>query len=394
MAATVTLAAKTAGRQHSTRRAPISSPQPTVLLAWYDRHRRKLPWRAPPGRRADPYHVWLSEIMLQQTTVKTVAPYYARFLARWPDLAALAAAPLGDVLKAWAGLGYYARARNLHACACAVVERHDGKIPASEGSLRQLPGIGAYTAAAVAAIAYDAAATPIDGNVERVIARLYAVTTPLPAAKPEISRLARALTPSRRAGDFAQAMMDLGATLCTPKQPACALCPWNKNCAAHLRGDPETLPRRARKREGDLRRGTAFVARRADGFVLVRTRPAKGLLGGMTEVPTTVWSKDFDDGQALDGAPVFAAAKSRKPIAWRRIPGVVRHVFTHFPLELSVYAADIPARTPAAKGTRWVAISELGGEALPSIMRKVVAHALGTIPSTARGDVTAGPAMG
>jgi A/G-specific adenine glycosylase len=345
-------------------------------LAWYDRHRRKLPWRAPPGQRTDPYRVWLSEIMLQQTTVKAVAPYYARFLQRWDDVRALAAAPLDDVLRAWAGLGYYARARNLHACAIAVVERHDGKFPASEAELRALPGIGDYTAAAIAAIAYDSPASPVDGNIERVIARLYAVTTPLPAAKPEIRRLAAGLTPQRRAGDFAQAMMDLGATLCTPKNPACALCPWNEACAAYARGDAETLPRRTPKREGALRRGAAFVARRADGMVLLRTRPAKGLLGAMTEVPTTQWRHDFDDGEAREGAPRFSSKKTQKCMVWRKVTGVVRHVFTHFPLELSVYMADVPARTPAPPGTRWVALASLAGEALPSVMRKVVAHAL------------------
>jgi A/G-specific adenine glycosylase len=376
MAATITLAAKTAGRQRSRPHAAISSPQPTDLLAWYDRHRRKLPWRAAPGRHADPYRVWLSEIMLQQTTVKAVGPYYTRFLARWPDIGALAAAPLGEVLKSWAGLGYYARARNLHACARAVVERHGGKFPATEASLRELPGIGAYTAAAIAAIAFDAPATPVDGNIERVIARLYAVEAALPAAKPEIFQHAAALTPQRRAGDFAQAMMDLGATICTPKTPACVLCPWNESCAARARGDAETFPRRIPKREGVLRRGAAFVARRADGFVLVRTRPAKGLLGGMTEVPTTEWLRDFDDRTALSTAPRFGAAKGGRAVNWRRILGVVRHVFTHFPLELTVYTADVPARTTAPDGTRWVAISELGGEALPSLMRKVVAQAL------------------
>src|SRR5580700_861424 len=325
-----TLAAKVVGRQRVRRQAAVSSPQPTDLLAWYDRHRRILPWRAPPGRRADPYHVWLSEIMLQQTTVKTVGPYYAKFLKLWPDISALAAAPLDDVLKAWAGLGYYARARNLHACARAVVERHGGKIPATEALLRELPGIGPYTAAAIAAIAFDECTSPVDGNIERVIARLYALETPLPAAKPEISRLARALTPRRRAGDFAQAMMDLGATICTPKTPACILCPWNGSCAAQTRGDPETYPRRTPKREGDLRRGLAFVARRSDGFVLVRTRPPKGLLGGMTEVPTTEWSKDFDASAAPKSAPRFASA--RKSVGWRKALGIVRHVFTHFPL--------------------------------------------------------------
>jgi A/G-specific adenine glycosylase len=346
------------------------------LLAWYDRHRRKLPWRAPPGQRADPYRVWLSEIMLQQTTVKAVVPYYARFLARWPDMGALAAAPLGDVLKAWAGLGYYARARNLHACARAVIERHGGKLPAREAALRDLPGIGAYTAAAITAIAFDEPATPVDGNIERVIARLYAIETPLPAVKPEISRLASALAPSHRFGDFAQAMMDLGATICTPKNPACALCPWNKNCAARRRGAAETFPRRTPKREGALRRGAAFVARRSDGFVLMRTRPAKGLLGGMTEVPTSHWLADFDDRTALSSAPWFGAAKGGRTVAWRRVPGTVRHVFTHFPLELTVYAVELPVRTAAPKSMRWVALSELAGEALPSLMRKVVAHAL------------------
>jgi A/G-specific adenine glycosylase len=345
-------------------------------LAWYDRHRRKLPWRAPRGPRADPYRVWLSEIMLQQTTVKAVAPYYARFLVRWDDVGALAAAPLDDVLKTWAGLGYYARARNLHACARAVVERHGGKFPASVAELRALPGIGDYTAAAIAAIAFDLPASPVDGNIERVIARLYAVETPLPAAKPEIRRLAGGLTPQHRAGDFAQAMMDLGATICSPKNPACALCPWNESCAAYARGDAETLPRRMPKREGALRRGAAFVVRRADGFLLVRTRPAKGLLGAMTEVPTTQWHHDFDEGSARTGAPRFASTKMQKRVAWRKVAGVVRHVFTHFPLELSVYTADVPARTPAPSGTRWVALASLSGEALPSVMRKVVAHAL------------------
>ncbi len=365
-------------RQRGKRRAPESCPQPTALLAWYDRHRRKLPWRAPPGERADPYRVWLSEIMLQQTTVKAVAPYYARFLQRWDDVRALAAAPLDDVLKTWAGLGYYARARNLHTTARVVVERHRGKFPANIAELRALPGIGDYTAAAIGAIAFDLPASPVDGNVERVVARLYAVETPLPAAKPEIRRLAGGLTPQNRAGDFAQAMMDLGSTLCTPKNPACALCPWNESCAAYARGDAETFPRRTPKREGALRRGAAFVVRRADGMVLVRTRPAKGLLGAMTEVPTTAWTREFDECDALTRAPRFSPAKARKRVAWRRIAGVVRHTFTHFPLELTVYTAELPAQTVAPNDTRWVAFSDLGGEALLSVMRKVVAHALGT----------------
>jgi len=375
MTLSATLAAKSPARQRGKGGGLEFFPQPTALLAWYDRHRRKLPWRAPPGMRAEPYRVWLSEIMLQQTTVKAVAPYYARFLTRWRDVRALAAAPLDEILKIWAGLGYYARARNLHACARAVVERHSGEFPASEAELRALPGIGDYTAAAIAAIAFDAPATPVDGNIERVIARLYAVAAPLPAAKPEIRRLARALTPPQRAGDFAQAMMDLGATLCSPKRPACALCPWNDGCAAYAAGNAEAYPLRTPKREGALRRGAAFVARRADGCLLVRTRPTKGLLGAMTEVPTTDWTQNFDAREALGGAPRFAPPKLKR-LDWRRIAGVVRHTFTHFPLELVVYLADIPARTAAPKGTRWVALSGIESEALPSLMRKVVAHAL------------------
>ena len=316
--------------------------------------------------------------MLQQTTVKAVAPYYARFLARWPDLTALAAASLDEVLAAWAGLGYYARARNMHACARALVERYGGEFPANETALRELPGIGAYTAAAIAAIAFDQATTPVDGNIERVIARLYALATLLPGGKAEIARHARALTPAKRAGDFAQALMDLGATICTPKKPACALCPWNAACVAHARGEAELFPRRAPKREAQLRRGAAFIARRADDCVLLRTRPARGLLGGMAEVPTTAWAAEFDDSQALAEAPRFylPLPNGEREVLWRRLPGVVRHVFTHFPLELTVYRSELPRQAAAPAGTRWTAIAQLGDEALPSLMRKVVAHGL------------------
>jgi A/G-specific adenine glycosylase len=354
------------------REAPAcAEPDPKLLLAWYDRHRRRLPWRALPGETPEAYRVWLSEIMLQQTTVKAVAPYYARFLKSWPTVRELAAAKLDDVLKAWAGLGYYARARNLHACARAVVEHHGGRFPDSEEALLELPGVGDYTAAAIAAIAFDRRAVAIDGNIERVIARLFAVEAPLPAAKPDIRRLAEALVPQRRPGDFTQAMMDLGATICTPKKPACVLCPWMDSCTARSRGDQESFPRKAAKTEGRLRRGASFVATRADvegnRYVLVRSRPPNGLLGGMTEVPSTAWSQDFNEDAALIEAPLKAQ--------WRRLPGAVEHGFTHFPLRQSVYVAQVPAKTMAPAGMRWVALADLSGEALPNVMRKVVAHA-------------------
>ena len=338
-----------------------------ALLAWYDRHARVLPWRARKGVRQEPYRVWLSEIMLQQTTVKTVGPYYAKFLAQWPTVTALAEASLDDVLRAWAGLGYYARARNLHACAVAVATQHGGVFPDTLDGLRALPGIGDYTASAVAAIAFDADAVPVDGNVERVVTRLFAVEEELPAAKPRIKELALSLLPPSRSGDFAQALMDLGATICTPKKPACSLCPWNENCIALVRGDQESFPRKAPKREGKLRRGAAFVVLRADGHILLRTRPEKGLLAKMTEVPGSEWTHDFQLKDAEAAAPLQAE--------WRRLPGTVTHVFTHFPLELTVFTAEVPKTTKAPKGARWVKLSEAQGEALPTVMRKVLAHA-------------------
>ena len=355
------------GRGLDPSRGKRRAPDPAVLLAWYDRHRRALPWRAKAGERADPYRVWLSEIMLQQTTVKAVGPYFARFLRQWPDIRALAVAPLDDVLKAWAGLGYYARARNLHACARTVVERHAGHFPDTVEALRALPGIGSYTAGAIAAIAFGRRAVAIDGNIERVVARLFAVATPLPGGKDEIRAHAEALLPAQRPGDYTQAMMDLGATICAPKRPACVLCPFVDACVARRQGDPETYPRKAPKIEGKLRRGASFVALRADGCVLVRSRPPRGLLGGMTEVPSTEWVREFDEAAALSMAPLKAN--------WRRLAGAVEHGFTHFPLRQSVYLARVPARTKAPSGMRWVSARDLAGEALPNVMRKVVVHA-------------------
>jgi A/G-specific adenine glycosylase len=348
-----------------------------ALLAWYDRNRRLLPWRAALGVAPDPYRVWLSEIMLQQTTVKAVLPRYAQFLRRWPEVKALAAEELGEVLAAWAGLGYYARARNLHACAREVVARFGGSFPETEAELRTLPGIGDYTAAAIASIAFGARATPIDGNIERVVARAFVVTTPLPAAKAEIRTLAASLTPKERAGDFAQAMMDLGATLCSPKRPACGLCPLVSSCVGHAQGLAEVLPYREEKPERPTRRGHAFVALRADGTVLLRERPLKGLLGGMLETPSSPWTEGAWQELELDHAPLRAE--------WREVPGLVEHTFTHFHLELSVYFAEVSAGAKLAKAAqpescRWVPIRDFHAAALPSVMRKVLAHALEAKP--------------
>jgi len=366
---------KTASRD---REEEAIAARPALLLAWYDRHRRVLPWRPPKGRRADPYAVWLSEIMLQQTGVKTVGPYFEKFLARWPDVAALGSASLDDVLRMWAGLGYYSRARNLHACAVAVLRDHGGVFPDTEEGLRTLPGIGPYTAAAIAAIAFDRRTMPVDGNIERVVSRLFAVEEPLPQAKPLVRQLAETLLvdisagdEKSRAGDSAQALMDLGSSICTPKKPACSLCPLNEGCAARLRGDQETFPRKAPKKTGELRQGAAFVVRRGDE-ILLRTRPEKGLLGGMTEVPGSQWLVAQDDEAARKQAPALKGVTR-----WHRRLGVVSHVFTHFPLQLVVYTAEAPARAPAPKGMRWVPIATLAGEALPNLMRKVIAHGLG-----------------
>jgi A/G-specific adenine glycosylase len=344
------------------------------VLAWYDRDRRDLPWRAAPGEEPDPYKVWLSEIMLQQTTVKAVLPRYALFLRRWPSVAALAKAELGEVLAAWAGLGYYARARNLHACARAVAEHHGGKFPANEAELRKLPGIGDCTAAAIAAIAFGKRATPVDGNIERVVARLFAVTTPLPAAKAEIRALAETLTPAQRPGDFVQAMMDLGATICTPRRPACGLCPVRLDCRGYAEGIAEALPYREEKGERPVRRGVTFVAIRSDGAVLLRERPLQGLLGGMLETPSSPWEEAVPNGASVrDHAPLKAK--------WRKLPGLVEHSFTHFHLELSVYRAEVglavaPKRAARPERCHWLKRRELVSAALPSLMRKVLSRAL------------------
>ena len=340
------------------------APPAETLLAWYDRHRRALPWRALPGERMNPYRVWLSEIMLQQTTVAAVKPYFESFLARWPQIEDLAAAELDEVLHAWAGLGYYARARNLHKCAKIVAQDYGGRFPDTEYGLAELPGIGPYTAAAIAAIAFDRHASPVDGNIERVVARLFAVEESMPAAKPKLRALAATLTPPTRAGDYAQAAMDLGATLCTPRKPACSLCPWIEVCAARALGRSEEFPRRVPKPDKPTRRGVVFWALDAKGRVLIRRRVESGLLGGMMEFPSTEWTQA--------GSPAATAIKEA-PVAadWSELPGLVRHTFTHFHLELTVLAG----RKARGKGL-WCEIDRLSDHALPNLMKKVARHAL------------------
>jgi A/G-specific adenine glycosylase len=392
------------------------------LLAWYDRHRRVLPWRAKPDETADPYRVWLSEIMLQQTTVQAVAGYYRKFLKRWPTVETLAAAKLDEVLAAWAGLGYYARARNLHKAAQVVAAR-GGRFPQTAEALRELPGIGAYTAGAIAAIAFGASEVAMDANAERVIARLFAVKDALPAAKVKLTKLCRSLLP-QRSGDFVQALMDLGAKLCTTKRPACARCPWVTACKARKLGIQETLPLKAPKAVRPLKRGAAFVARDKTGAVLLQKRPEKGLLGSMLQPPLGPWGEEFPSRtEALAQAPFRAA--------WKKLPGVVRHGFTHFELEVEVWFVDVKqhchprpnsrseAKAGRGRGPRpsrqknaeefapglsvetgnsrppgspslgaqeraspgmtsgvWIGTSNLHAVALPTVMRKIIAHAL------------------
>ncbi|MBV8536775.1 MAG: A/G-specific adenine glycosylase [Alphaproteobacteria bacterium] len=347
--------------------APDAALLAARLLAWYDRHARILPWRARPGERADPYRVWLSEIMLQQTTVAAVGPYFHRVLARWPTVEALAGAPLDEVLGVWAGLGYYARARNLHKCARVVAAEHRGRFPDTEEGLRGLPGIGPYTAAAIAAIAFDRPAVVVDGNVERVMARLFAIKTPLPAAKPELRAAAASISPAQRPGDFAQATMDLGATICTPRSPLCMLCPWADACAAHLAGIVEELPRRSPKAERPVKQAVAFVLRQGD-TVWLRRRPDDGLLGGMLEAPSTPWrSEACSAATARRLAPVTAK--------WTKAGRVV-HGFTHFIIEFDVWTAEAADGGAPDEG-RWYSPSDLGRAALPTMTKRVLQQALG-----------------
>ncbi len=336
------------------------------VLSWWDVHRRDLPWRAAKGETPDPYRVWLSEILLQQTTATAAAPYFLKFVARWPRVEALGAASLEEVMGAFAGLGYYSRARNLHACAQEVARR-GGRFPLGEAELRALPGIGAYTAAAIAAIAFNAKAAPVDGNIARILARLHALEAPIARARRQIGEAAAALTPSKRPGEFAQALMDIGATICRPRHPDCPACPLRATCAAARTGEPEAYPRRASVKARPTRLGAAFFAQRSDGAILARRRPPAGLLGATLELPGGAW-------EAPERADI-GAAQAPFAASWRRLPGEVEQAFTHFTLRLTLYAAEVGSRPPGAEGQIWVEPAGTHGAGFSSLMLKAIAHA-------------------
>lgn len=348
-----------------TMSVPKSKPIAPALLRWYDTHRRVMPWRAPAGVTPNPYYVWLSEIMLQQTTVATVGPYFKKFVTRWPTLKKLAAATEDEVLAAWSGLGYYSRARNLHKCAQVLVTEHNAQMPHDVASLLRLPGVGPYTSAAIAAIAFDQPANVVDSNVERVMARLFAVTTPLPQAKKELTAVAATLVPQKRAGDYAQALMDLGATVCTPKNPRCSSCPLVKSCSANAGGTPALYPRRMKKAKVPEKSTVAYVVTRGDK-VLLRQRAATGLLARMSEVPNDGLVK-----KALAKLPMKIKARD-----WQTVPMPVDHVFSHFRLTLQVKIARLKPRPAPATALPapyfWASIETLEQQALPTVMRKVL----------------------
>lgn len=346
-----------------------------ALLEWYDRHARALPWRVPPregiaGKRPDPYHVWLSEVMLQQTQVATVRDYYLKFLALWPTVQDLAAADSEDVMKAWAGLGYYSRARNLKKCAETVAFDMKGRFPPSADELRALSGIGDYTSAAIAAIAFNEPVAVVDGNIERVITRQYRIEQPVRVSKPQIRKLVQELLPIDRPGDFAQAMMDLGATLCSPKRPACSLCPVSSSCQAYKTGDMELYPVKMPKAEKPTRKGAAFVILDPTGAVYLQKRADSGLLGGMSEVPGTGWTARQDGKTGQEALPFSGNWKN---------PGIARHTFTHFHLELEVWMIRLDANASLEgelENGWWSKPGDLGSEALPTVMKKAIAVAM------------------
>jgi A/G-specific adenine glycosylase len=351
--------------------APAFEEKRDVIVArtlqWWDRARRSLAWRAEPGARPDPYRVWLSEILLQQTTAQAATPYYRTFTEKWPAVEDLAAAPIEAVISAFAGLGYYSRARNLHACAKEIARR-GGRFPSEEAALRALPGVGEYTAAAIAAIAFDRPAAPVDGNIARILVRLMGLEAPIVESRKTIAAAARALAPRRRAGDFAQALMDIGATICRPRNPECRVCPLSLDCAALQSGAPDGYPRKGAVKPKPRRSGAVFFAQRTDGRFLARRRPPKGLLASTVELPGTLWTREGPGAGWVEAAPVTAH--------WRCLPGTVEQVFTHFSLSLAVYAA--PYEGGAPDGCFWVARDGIEAAGFSNVMRKAVAHAIGT----------------
>lgn len=345
------------------------------LLNWYDANARQMPWRIMPadskkGIFQDPYLTWLSEVMLQQTQVTTVKDYFLKFITNWPTVHDLANANEEDVLKAWAGLGYYSRARNLKKCANLVVEEHNGKFPQSVDTLLKLPGIGDYTASAISSIAYGKAVPVVDGNVERVITRFKRIKTPIPEAKPQIRKITNGLLDKNRAGDFAQAMMDLGATICTPKKPDCPLCPVGENCQANAKGDMEIYPVKLPKKAKPRRKGAAFVIVNSTGAVYLQKRKDSGLLAGMSEVPTSEWNSNEDGATGIEAAPLFCDIKNK----WQACKSI-KHIFTHFHLELEVWTT----KSDNIKSNGWWSAPEkIGNEALPTVFTKVIKSALET----------------
>lgn len=348
--------------------------QQEQLLSWYDQNHRDLPWRARPkaNRPTPAYHVWLSEIMLQQTTVKAVIPYFQKFLQKWPDIQDLANAPLDDVLTAWAGLGYYARARNLHKCAQYVVNELNGTFPTTVNELKQLPGIGPYTASAIASIAFDTPAAAVDGNVERVLTRYLNIKTPIADNKKDLSKHAESLiTDIMRPGDFTQALMELGATVCTPKNPSCMLCPWRDSCAAHKHGTASSLPTPKPKKAKPQRYGTVFLIRCKDSQAfLIQKRPEKGLLGGMMEFPSTPWEEIAETNHET-----IKSLSPKHDGHWSILPEPVVHHFTHFTLHLSVWVTETQ-KPPKKPEHIWSPHTELDQYALPSVMQKVLKYGL------------------
>lgn len=344
-----------------------------ALLDWYDRFARVLPWRSIPGQTPDPYHVWLSEVMLQQTTVQAVIPYFGKFVDNWPTVQDLAAARDEEVMQAWAGLGYYARARNLLKCARVIAQEHGGRFPDTVDGLKALPGIGDYTSAAIASIAFDAPATVIDGNVDRVISRWFAIETPLPDSKPEIRASAALLFQGDcldRPGDFAQAMMDLGATICTPKSPKCMICPVSAGCAARLAGLADILPRRKDKAARPQRAGFIYWITNSNGEVLFETRPAKGLLGGMVALPTSDWVAR-ETAKAWPAISHISAIKTEDTVAMAKDKRIL-HTFTHFDLELRGVLVKASRDFIPSAHQFWVAADQIAALGLPTVFRKFV----------------------